>query len=535
MSSQQGRYAGARPPAVAEGWHLQRLTPVSRLFGANGVRTGPDGRLYVAQVAGSQISAIDVTSGEIEAISPMGGQIVGPDDLAFGTEGELYVTEFTEGRVSVRAPNGATRVLNDDIPGANPVTVHRGRLFVGECRPGARLMELDRSSGAARVILDDVPMLNAMEVGPDGLLYFPVMGTNEIWRIDPDGGAPEVVARDLGVPDSVKFDSRGRIVSTQVASGQVLRIDPRNGEREILADIGPGLDNVTFVGERIFVSHITGRIDEVLGGGRIRPLVAGAFLWPLGLAMGDDGALFVADGPFSYTLRSGEERRLAGMLFSPGTPGFVRGVAAAGPGAFLVTTADGNVAVWWPAQQRSEVLAEGFDQLMGVARGPDGAVAFAEWGGGRVLSLRSGKVEVLAAGLDRPSGVALGADGDVFVAESGAGRVLRVSGGGIETVLDRLGQPQGLAIHGDRLYALDAGHKALLELDLSRKTRRSIATGLPVGPPPGVVPKPLKPVPPLAGAMGSFAGLAIGADGVVYVSADTEGSVLALRPPAGGH
>lgn len=81
MSSQQGRYAGARPPAVAEGWHLQRLTPVSRLFGANGVRTGPDGRLYVAQVAGSQISAIDVTSGEIEAISPMGGQIVGPDDL----------------------------------------------------------------------------------------------------------------------------------------------------------------------------------------------------------------------------------------------------------------------------------------------------------------------------------------------------------------------------------------------------------------------------------------------------------------------
>src|SRR6202012_1994499 len=101
----------------------------------------------------------------------------------------------------------------------NGITVNQGRLFIGECRKGGRILELDLSSGPPRVLLENVPSPNAMEVGPDGLLYFPVMGANEIWRIGLDGGAPETVASDLGVPDSVKFDAAGQIVSTQVHKG----------------------------------------------------------------------------------------------------------------------------------------------------------------------------------------------------------------------------------------------------------------------------------------------------------------------------
>ena len=50
-----GRYPSQPLPSAAEGCTLERLTPPSRLFGANGLRTGPDGRIYVAQVSGSQI------------------------------------------------------------------------------------------------------------------------------------------------------------------------------------------------------------------------------------------------------------------------------------------------------------------------------------------------------------------------------------------------------------------------------------------------------------------------------------------------
>ena len=62
MSLHNGRYTAAKSLSLAEGWSLERLTPPSRLYGANGLRTGPDGRIYVAQVVGSQISALDVAT-----------------------------------------------------------------------------------------------------------------------------------------------------------------------------------------------------------------------------------------------------------------------------------------------------------------------------------------------------------------------------------------------------------------------------------------------------------------------------------------
>ena len=221
MPQPTGRYPIATQPRLAEGWRLDRLTPISHLFGANGMRVGPDGRIHIAQVSGSQISALDIDTGIVEAISPLGGDIVAPDDLAFDAEGNLYATEVMDARVSVRRPDGSTRVLRDDLPSANGITIHQGRLFVDECRIGGRLMELSLDGGAPRVLLEDIPMPNALEMGPDGMLYFPVMGANEIWRIKPEGGAAERVVGDLGLPDAVKFDAKGFIVSTQAASGEV--------------------------------------------------------------------------------------------------------------------------------------------------------------------------------------------------------------------------------------------------------------------------------------------------------------------------
>jgi sugar lactone lactonase YvrE len=316
MSLCEGRYATSCAASVAEGWRLDRLTPASRLFGANGLRTGPDGRIYIAQVTGSQISALDLGTGQLETISAKGGEIIAPDDVDFDLSGDLYATEVMDGRVSVLDTGGRTRVLRDDVPAANGITVHRGRLFIGECRVGGCLVELDLNGGAPRVLLETIPMPNVMEVGPDGMLYFPVIGANEIWRIDPEGVEPQRVALDLGVPSAVKFDSGGYIVSTQVRSGQVLRIDPRSGDRTVLAALNPGLDNLTFVGDRVFVSNGNGEITEILGGGQTRTVLAGGLTWPLDLAMGDDGNRYIADGNSFYVLLPDRTLRIAGMLFT---------------------------------------------------------------------------------------------------------------------------------------------------------------------------------------------------------------------------
>jgi sugar lactone lactonase YvrE len=116
----------AASPTTSDGWRLERLTAPSRLFGANGLRTGPDGRVYVAQVTGSQISALDLETGRLDNVSAKGGDIIAPDDVAFDPSGNLYATEVMDGRVSVLEAGGRTRVLRDDLPCANGITVHQG-------------------------------------------------------------------------------------------------------------------------------------------------------------------------------------------------------------------------------------------------------------------------------------------------------------------------------------------------------------------------------------------------------------------------
>ena len=195
------------------------------------------------------------------------------------------------------------------------------------------------------------------------------------------------------------------MVSTQVASGQVLRIDPRSGDKTLLAQLHPGLDNLTFVGDRLFVSNFTGEITEILAGGETRTALPGGLNWPLDLAVGDDGRLYVADGTYFYAVGADGSLETVGMLFTPGYPGFLRGLAPAGPGAFVVATSGGQIARYRPGDGETDYLADGFDQLYGVAIGPGDSIVFAELGTGSVHALRSGNVELLASGLSDPVGV----------------------------------------------------------------------------------------------------------------------------------
>ncbi|MET0387805.1 MAG: gluconolaconase, partial [Polyangiales bacterium] len=185
-----------------------------------------------------------------------------------------------------------------------------------------------------------------------------------------------------------------------------------------------------------------------------------------------------------------------------------------------------------PASFETEVLADGLDQLYGVAVAKSGDVIAAELGTGRVLAVRPGKQDVLASGLRDPVGVAIGPDGNVLVSESRGGRVVKVNGSKVDTLVDGLDNPQGLLVRDGQLYIVDAGLKALIAFDLETKARRTIASELPVGAPRGVTPKPLKGMPPFSGPQGPFAGITASPDGTLYVSADGDGSLLAIHPPA---
>src|SRR5260221_10771603 len=231
-------------------------------------------------------------------------------------------------RVCARSPNGAVRIIADNVPAANGITQWKDRLFMDECRPGGRLFELFADGRAPRKIAENLPLPNALSVGPDGKIYFPAIGANQIWRVAMEGGTPEVFATALAVPTAVKFDSNGSLLSTQGRSGEILRFDLQSGDRRVVAKMRPGIDNFALTdADRLFVSHFTdGGVAEIMSDGTERVLVAPGFLGPMGLAFADDGNLYAADGISMAEVAPDGACHRVGLLFDGHFPGFVRGL-----------------------------------------------------------------------------------------------------------------------------------------------------------------------------------------------------------------
>jgi sugar lactone lactonase YvrE len=496
------------------------------------MRFGPDGRLYVVQAFGSQVSAITTSTGACETISPVGGPIVAPDDVVFDSHGVMYITEVMSARVSARTPDGQTRVIADNVPGANGITAYQDRLFMDECRPGGRLFELYPDGRAPRLLADNLPLPNALSVGPDEQLYFPEIAAGEIWRVPLSGGTPQRFLAGLAVPSAVKFDNKGLLTITQAGNGEIVKVDIQSGAKTLVGKVRPGIDNLALDADnRLFISHfVDGGVAEILSNGQERVLMPAGFLFPLGLAIGSDGGLYAADGLSLVAITADGKRNRPGMLLDEGFPGFVRGLATGPGGALYVTTSAGSVAAYHPGTRAANILASGLNELLGIARSADGAAIVAEAGTGRVLKVETtGAVSTVAQGLSRPAGIAAAADGSCYVSECGRGRVVKING---ETtaVVEGLQTPQGVALAGDQLLILDVGSKELVGFSLTTKQRQTLAANLPVGAPVGVTPKPLMGLPDLIpGPLPSFAGLAVGNDGTVYIAGDGEGSILALK------
>ncbi len=518
--------SATREPQAAPGWRISRVLPASGLFGANGMQFGLDGRLYVAQAFGSQVTAVNINSGGLEIISPLGGPIVAPDDVAFDSSGTLYATEVMSARVCARTPDGTVRVVADNLPGANGITVHQDRLFIDEFRRGGRIFELYPHSGLTpRLIADDLRGPNALMMGPDGKLYYPLVPLGEVWRVDVETGAREKVADGLKSPPAVKFNRRGELIVPQAGNGEVVRIDVQSGAKTVIAKVRPGIDNLAFSPDnRLFLSHfVDGGVAEVAtdGSNAEHILVPGGLVGPWGIACGSAGQLYINDGLSLAVLSSAKEMSRLGGLLDNSFPGFVRSLAAGAPGELWLTTITGDVVQYFPDGQPFKMLVRKLQQPYGVTPVGGGVVVVAEAGSGKLLRVdAAGQVSTVAADLSRPCEVVTANDGTLFVSELGKGRVARVDQGGVvSSVVDGLDQPKGIALRQDTLLVLDRGTKELCAVHLSTGQQQTLATHLPVGDPAGVS----------RGPMDFSGGLAVGSDGTIFIAGDGEGSVLTLR------
>ena len=511
--------------AAAQGYKVDVLVPGSAFHGVHGVRMSPAGELYAGSVAGQSLYVVDVAKGTARvAVGPPQGMA---DDVAFGPGGQIAWTAISAGIVYTRRGSGPIEVLAK-IPSVNSIAFSRDgkRLFAAQVFGGDDLFELDPAGvKPPRRIREKMGGFNSFAPGPDGWLYGPLWFKGQVAKVNPDTGELAVVAQGLTTPAAAKFDSRDNLYVLDTATGELLRVDIRTGAKVRAAQLSPALDNLTIdARDRIFVSNMADNgIQQVDGKtGRVRQVIKGKLAFPVDIALAADGgreSLYVADY-FAFRAvdtKTGAVREL-GRSHAAGTR--IDYPSAVGVGPIHVVVGGGAAVQLFDRKSGAFVRAvRGFRGVSDVLELTDGSLLVASLAGGRLERVAGEGRTTVVEGLDGPVGLAAAPDGGVYVSEGVAGRISRVdlATGARTTVADGLQAPKGVAVAPDgRIVVLEVGARQVTAIDPKTGARTMLAGGLPVG--------LIARNPPGAG------GVAVGANGVVYVSSDVENAIYRLTP-----
>ncbi len=510
---------------IEPGYAIERIVAGSGFHTANGIAFGPDGRLYVASVSGESIFALDIASGAITVeVGPFAGEC---DDLLFAPDGDLIATAFIEGAVRRHKADGSAVDLATGLPGINSIALTRDgkRLFGGQVFMGEGLWEIDLAGTAPpRLVTGDTGGLNAFHFGPDGMIYAPSWGRGQVVRVDPESGATTVLADGFHKPGAVRFDAADQLYVLDDESGELWALD-RDGDawrKRFIAKHATATDNMGMGADGlIYVSNMADNgIDAVdPKTGVVRTIVSGALAFPraIALAMGPEGEeIHVADSG-AYRIvdpRTGAVRDVARAV---ATPLQFPSSVSVGP-THIVLTGEGLGVVQLFDRKGNHVRdVAKLDKPSAAIELADGNLLVAEPIAGRLLMVEGDERRTIAENLQYPAALVDAGDGTVLVAESGSGKLLRVvlADGAVTTVASDLGGCRAIAIVGDgAVIVLDATGGRLLSVDLADGRATAIASGLPVG----YLSKPY----PRSG------GVAVGADGSIYVAADVENSIYRI-------
>lgn len=524
----------------ADGDYLRRtLADGAEFHATNGMRRGPDGNLYVASVLTRSIAVVDPKTGHtVDLIGPDRG-VDSPDDLDFGPDGSLYWTSFLTGEVGRLTPDGDHETVAQLMPGVNGIAFSPdGRLFVTIVFLGDALYELDPDGvEPPRLIESDLMGLNAMDFGPDGELYGPLWFDGSVVRVDTETGDTTKVVDGLEVPAAVGFDNDGLLHVVDQKGKQVHSYDVFTEQSEVVVQLDEvGADNVAFDEQNnMFLTNAhDGWVRKVLPSGNTLSLVDEGMVAPGGVAVlpYDGGeSVFVADALSvkAFDSHTGQKTTKASSVI--GVSNLATPISASPDNGRLLTTSwFANVVQVWDPALGAVVESHGdFDTPLNAVR-YQGDLVVAELGTHSVVRRADGTTDKETLGFAQiPSGLAT--DGDsLWVADWMTGQVMRIAEAGDplaapELVADGLVFPEGMAVDNDgTLLVVETGANQVTRIDPATGDKTVVDDGLDIGlpGPPGMPPTFV------------FNGIDVDDCGNIYVSVDTENSIVKLSPLGAG-
>ena len=488
----------------------------------------PTACLYVASVLGSDLTVLNPDTGDVVRRFTAADGVIGPDDVAFASDGSFYWTSILTGEVAGFNAAGNKVIAAQLPPGPNPITFSDDdRLFISQCFLGFNVYELDPAGvEEPRLITDRLGPgcgLNGMDWGRDGRLYGPRWFVGEVVSLDVTTGTPRVEATGFVTPAAVKFNSQGVLHVLDTGAGTVVRVT--DDGNEVIATLEPALDNFAFdANDTLFVSSFAdGFVKRVNADGSVTTLQPGGMAHPGGVAVIGD-TVWVAD---IHAIRGfhretgalvATQRNIVGV----GDMGGAINLAADGDTLILTSWFDDDVRLWNPETQSR--IAHFPDLAAPVAAVPyAGGVAITEHGTGSVTLYGSADPVPLATGLPAPSGLAVH-NGELFVSDRALGQVLKIASAGQalaepEVVASGLAAPEGLLVTAAAVVVVEADASRVVRLD--EEGNRHVLAEFPAGSAAAAAAPPSQ----------VFNGIAMDADGSLFITGETSRVLYRIKAP----
>lgn len=233
----------------ADGAHVERLTRTGR---PNGLAVDARGDIWVAE---SQNRAVVVLSPGGEVRGEITADFLFPNDLAFGPDGMLYLTDSGLLAEQFFADGG----IRDDYAAAG----YDGRLY-----------RLDPRTSAVECLDTGIRFTNGLAFDAAGDLFVDETLTGMVFRYRLSRGSavrehvgnvldPGLTTRFRG-PDGMAVDTEGRLYCAGFGQGQVTVLDPDGRVLDRIPTAGAYPTNVAFVPDRarILVTEVEhGRLE----------------------------------------------------------------------------------------------------------------------------------------------------------------------------------------------------------------------------------------------------------------------------------
>jgi streptogramin lyase len=520
----------AMPPARPAAWAAPEvLVAPSSFHGVHGLAVDAKGRLLAGTVVGSSMWEVDRTTGATKVfIAAPEGEA---DDIAIGPNGEMAWTSYLQGVVRFREnDNAPIRILAKDLPGINSLAFDpkSGKLYASQVFLGDAMHEIDVAGvKPPRLIAKGIGGFNGFEVGPDGILYGPIWFKGQVAKMNPADGAITVINSEFKIPAAANLDGRGNLWVVDTNTGELSKVELATGRKTVMKQLKPAIDNLAIARDgMVYVSNMADNSVQSYNpaSGDVRLLTGGKLSVPGGIKL-DGDTLWVTD-LFAFrevNVKSGEVKDVFRMQSSDLEYPFAVGLSA--KQFALSSWFTGSVQMIDRATRKTTTTIHGLKAPMDALFLDDGSLVFAEIATGEVTRASGADFKerkVIAKGLARPVQMILGKDGALYVTEA-AGNLTRINpaDGNKSVVADKLVLPEGFAqTPWGTFIVAEAAARRLVEIDPITGTRRTVAANLPIGLEAGPgLPPPYVPT-----------GVAVGADGVIYMTADRNNAIYKIRP-----